>query len=66
MDTYLNPVHADPSLLRTFSRLGFEHPGMDLLRNTPFQRRLVRVWGGLISVFGLAFLAAGVVLLVRA
>lgn len=66
VDTYLNPAHADPSLLRTFNRLGFEHPGMDFLRYAPCQRRFVRIWGGLLSAFGLAFLAAGVVFLVRA
>ncbi|WP_406502658.1 hypothetical protein [Streptomyces sp. NBC_01602] len=66
VDTYLNPAHADPSLLRAFNRLGFEHPGMDFLRYTPRQRRLVRIWGGFLSVFGLAFLAAGIVLLVHA
>ncbi|MFV5998743.1 hypothetical protein ACNPQM_42030 [Streptomyces sp. NPDC056231] len=66
VDTYLNPAHAAPSLLRTFNRLGFEHPGMDFLRYAPLQWRFVRIWGGFLSAFGLAFLAAGVVLLVRA
>ena len=46
VDTYLNPAHADPSLLRTFSRLGVEHPGMDFLRHAPRQRRFVRIWVG--------------------
>ncbi|GAB3172426.1 hypothetical protein [Streptomyces incanus] len=66
VDTYFNPAHAAPSLLRTFNQLGFEHPGMDFLRYAPLQRRLVRIWGGFMCVFGLGFLAAGVVLFVRA
>ncbi|MEV1049745.1 hypothetical protein [Streptomyces sp. NPDC049887] len=66
VDTYCNPAHADPALLRTFDRLGFEQPGMDFLRYAPLQRRLVRIWGGIASVFGLAFLVVGVVLFVRA
>ncbi|SDM66663.1 hypothetical protein [Streptomyces wuyuanensis] len=66
VDTYFNPLHADPGLLRTFSRLGFEHPGTDVLRHAPLQRRLVRIWGGFASVFGLVFLVVGVVLFVRA
>ncbi|MEV5689341.1 hypothetical protein AB0L68_40255 [Streptomyces sp. NPDC052164] len=65
VDTYLNPAHADTSLLRTFNRLGFEHPGMDFLHYAGRQRRLVRVWGGFLVAFGLVFLAAGVVLLLR-
>ncbi|WP_406405785.1 hypothetical protein [Streptomyces sp. NBC_01643] len=66
VDTYLNPAHADPVLLRAVYRLGFEHPGMAFLRYASLQRRLVRIWGGFLSFFGLVFLAAGVVLLVRA
>ncbi|MCX4681981.1 hypothetical protein OG413_43090 [Streptomyces sp. NBC_01433] len=65
VDTYLNPAHADTSLLRTFNRLGFEHPGMDFFHYAGRQRRLVRVWGGFLVAFGLVFLAAGVVLLLR-
>lgn len=65
VDTYLNPAHADPGLLRTFNRLGFEHPGMDFLRYAPLQRHFVRIFGGFLSVFGLALLAVGVVFLVR-
>lgn len=66
VDTYLNPAHADPVLLRAVNRLGFEHPGMAFLRHASLQRRLVRVWGGFLAIFGLVFLAAGVVLVVRA
>lgn len=66
VDTYLNPAHADPGLLRTFHRLGFEHPGMDFLRYAPLQRKLVRIWGGLICALGFGFLATGVSLMIRA
>lgn len=66
VDTYLNPAHADPGLLRTFNRLGFEHPGMDFLRYAPLQRKLLRIWGGLLCALGGAALATGIALMIRA
>ncbi|PWI10365.1 hypothetical protein DIZ27_12175 [Streptomyces sp. NWU339] len=66
VDTQLNPAYTESGILRGFSRLGREHPGMDFSRNAPRLRMLVRIWGGIAVVAGLGFLAVGVALLVRA
>ncbi|MHC5702358.1 hypothetical protein HHX38_04490 [Streptomyces sp. PKU-MA01144] len=61
VDTFLNPAHADPVLLRTFKRLGFEHPGLDFFRSIPLLRWFLRIWGGFVSVIGLCCVAVSVV-----
>ncbi|WP_137991423.1 hypothetical protein [Streptomyces vilmorinianum] len=65
VDTQLNPAFAEPGVRRVFSRLGLEHPEMDFSLSRSRLRALVRIWGGVVAVFGLGFLAVGVALLVR-
>ncbi|WP_282692837.1 hypothetical protein [Streptomyces sp. CC208A] len=63
VDTYLNPAFAEPSLLRVFGRLGLGNPAMDAYRRRPEARAYIRVWGGVITLFGLGFLTVCTTLL---
>ncbi|MEV4879845.1 hypothetical protein [Streptomyces cyaneofuscatus] len=65
VETFFNPAHADRGVMRTFQRLGAQHPGMDFYRNADRLRRFVRVWGGFICALGFLFLTMSVVFLVR-
>ncbi|MFI9629487.1 hypothetical protein [Streptomyces sp. NPDC052042] len=65
VDTQLNPVFAEPSVLRRLDRLGKEHPSMDFSLRRPRLRVLVRIWGGVVALIGFGFVAMAVVHLVR-
>ncbi|MEV7422911.1 MULTISPECIES: hypothetical protein [unclassified Streptomyces] len=65
VDTHLNPIHADSSLKRAFSRLGFDHRDMGTARYAPRARMLLRIWGGFATVFGLLLIATGIMVLTR-
>ncbi|NML53170.1 hypothetical protein HHL19_30400 [Streptomyces sp. R302] len=63
VDTYLNPMFSEPTLLRVFGRLGVEHPAMDAFRRRSKGLVLLRVWGGVLALIGLVFLTVGTALL---
>ncbi|MGW1292232.1 hypothetical protein [Streptomyces sp. NPDC002533] len=63
VEVLLNPAYAEPRLLRRYARRGIEHPQMHFHRSADRQRRLVRIWGGLMSALGLFVLTVSTVFL---
>ncbi|MFE6918096.1 hypothetical protein [Streptomyces rubiginosohelvolus] len=64
VEVLLNPAHADPRLLRRYTRWGIDHPQMRFHPTAPRQRQLVRIWGGFVSGLGLFVLTVSTVFLV--